>query len=58
MSVWLFQMKNSDHFDTLLLWDGSHTYWSDEMIGSGGYKKMKTRWDKLINSRFVYIGEL
>ena len=57
MSVWIWETKDG-FFHEILLWDGYHTYWSDEMKPSGGYNKMRTYWCKITRSRFVYIGEL
>jgi hypothetical protein len=54
MKVLLWEMGT---FFELVLWDGENTYWSEEMIPSGGYTKLGYI-NKLINSRFTYIGEL
>jgi hypothetical protein len=50
-------MGNKGYFDQLVLWDGENTYWTEEMKPSDGYKNIH-KYSRMINARFVYIGEL
>ena len=39
----------------ILLWDGENTYWTEQMIASGGYKPLSPL---LKGSKFTIIGDL
>lgn len=57
MKVLLWQ-SNCTWLDQLVLWDGEHTYWSEEMRPSRGYTKINFgRWSKH-GARFVLLGDL
>lgn len=64
MKVLLWQMRHTDAFDQLVLWDGYNTYWDDEMKPSPHSKVhmeeglRQRKWHPVSNSRFILIGEL
>lgn len=55
MKVYIWEFSN---YNYVVLYDGKNTYWSDKMIPSGGYTKMRKNICSITESRFVYIGEL
>ena len=57
MKVLLWEMGL---FCNIVLWDGENTYWSEEMIPSGGYKYLVLNIDNVATQvgRFTLIGDL
>lgn len=59
MKVLLWETEDGC-FNSVVLWDGQNTYWSEYMEPSSGYENMNKmkRWCKISKSRYVVIGDL